>query len=221
MLRQCLAAIALTLAAVVPAQTQSVEREAGPMSRLLPHLDRYLEIPVEERSHFRIDYVVGSREGAAPDEIGLWYFLDGQRTDLTLDERFRITNLPGLETYATNPPIWVNQPPGSMSMNLVFAYGGPTGQTFSQDDLRLGLGQANQAMRRAAGVASLFAPRLDVLVFVFDGPAPEAVAVHDDGRRTALTVQENRATYRPQDRGHRNVVRLEFGEAPVRVLFDS
>jgi hypothetical protein len=221
MLRLCLAAIALTLSAAVPAQAQENEREAGPMSRLLPHLDSYLEIPAEERSHFRIDYVVGSRNGAAPDEIGLWYFVDDQRTDLALDSRYRITNLPAADIYAENPSVWVNQPPGSMSMNLIFAYDGPVGLSFDQDDLRLGLGQANQAMRQAAGVASLFAPRLDVLVFVFDGPVPEAVAVHEDGRRTALTVQENRATYRPQDRNHRNVVRLEFGEAPVRVLFDS
>ena len=49
----------------------------------------------------------------------------------------------------------------------------------------------------------------------------EAWAVDRDGERAPLTVQENRAFFRPADRSNRSIERIEFGREPVRILLDS
>ena len=200
------------------------ERIAGPLPRFFPHLDSYLELPEDRRSHFRLAYVIGSDSGIPPDEIRMWYAHDGETRPFGIDATGRITNLPGAEALEAGPDVWINQPESdgaSFSLSLQFEYGRPLADRYARADLALGMEQANRAIRRAAGVAALFAPNMKTAVFVFDGAAPEAWAVDAEGGRTPLTVQENRAFFRPGDRASRTVDHLEFGRPPQRVLFDS
>ncbi|OLF81322.1 hypothetical protein AWH62_01220 [Maricaulis sp. W15] len=200
---------------------QSVEREAGPLPRFFPHRETYLELDADRRSHFQLAYIVSSQDGIPPDEIEMWYELDGTRISFRIDAQGRIQHLPDLETLEAEPAVWINQEGGGMSLSMQFEARLGDGPAYAADDLDLALGQANHAVRQTAGVAALFAPNFKTLVFVFDGPAPRARAIHEDGSSTDLTVQENRVLVRPRDRGMRDLVRIEFGEAPIRVLIDS
>lgn len=200
------------------------ERVAGPLPRFFPHLDSYLELPEDRRSHFRLAYVIGSNSGIPLDEVRMWYEHDGETRPFGIDASGRITNLPDTEALAAEPDVWINQPDDDgarFSLTMRFEYGGPLADRYEREDLARGIEQANRAIRQAAGVAALFAPSMKTLVFVFEGSAPEAWAVDAEGRRTPLTVQENRAFFRPGDRSSRSVEHLEFGHAPRRVLFDS
>ncbi len=204
------------------ALAQEVEgRLAGPVSMLFPHRAAYLELDAEDRSHFRLDYVVRSSNGVPPEEIGLWYVLDDTEIHLEMTPGGRVTNPPDAATLELDPDFWTDQPGRTMSMSLQFAYDGPDWQNPTRQDLVTGLSQANQAVRRAAGVASLFAPDFKTVIFVFEDAAPDAWAIDADGERHALTVQENRVLFRPRDRSNRLIERIELGGEPVRVLFDS
>jgi len=200
------------------------ERIAGPLPRFFPHLDNYLELPADRRSHFRLAYVIGSDDGIPPEEIRMWYEHDGETRPFGIDATGRITRLPGIEALAAEPDVWINQPDDDdarFSLTMQFEYGRPLADRYAREELARGIEQANRAIRQAAGVAALFAPNMKTVVFIFDGTAPEAWAVDAEGERTPLTVQENRAFFRPGDRSSRSVDHLEFGHAPRRVLFDS
>lgn len=230
MMRSILAMVGAALLSVAPAVADDtasdvasdVERVAGPLPRFFPHLESYLDIPDAERSHFRMAYVVSSADGIPPEDIRMWYEHDGETRQFALDATGRITRLPGLPALDAEPDVWINQPAGGgFSLSMQFEYSGPGATEFSRDALAMSVEQANRAIRSAAGVAALFAPRMESVVFVFDGAAPEAWAVDQNGERSPLTVQENRAFFRPADRRSRSVERIEFGREPVRILLDS
>ncbi|WP_323761815.1 hypothetical protein [Maricaulis sp.] len=222
MMRAVLIALALVAGLVsADALAQPVEREAGPLPRFFPHRTTYLELDPDQRSHFRLAYRISSQTGIAVEDIRMWFERDGETILFGIDETGLITRLPDRSDLEAEPTVWINQEGGGMSLNLLFEATLPGGPQYSADDLGLALGQANHAIRRAAGVAALFAPNFKTLVFEFDGPAPTAIAVHEDGTTTPLTVQENRVMLRPRDRSMRNLVRIELGEMPRRVLLDS
>ena len=198
-----------------------IERIAAPLPRLFPHWDRYLEMDAANRSHFTLAYEIRSDRGVPPEDIRLWYDLDGTVTTIALAPSGRVESPPSLAAIEAAPTVWVNQPEGGMSLSMQFELSLPADTRYERNDLLTGLAQANRAVRDAAGVAALFAPNMKTLEFRFEGPAPEAWAVDEDGERTALLVQEDRAFFRPRDRENRNVAYLEFGRAPQRVLMDS
>lgn len=230
MIRSILAMVGAAFLSVAPAVADDtasevaseVERVAGPLPRFFPHLESYLDIPEAERSHFRMAYVVSSADGIPPEDIRMWYEHDGETRQFALDATGRITRLPGLTALDAEPDVWINQPAGGgFSLSMQFEYSGPGASEFSRDALAISVEQANRAIRSAAGVAALFAPRMESVVFVFEGAAPEAWAIDRNGERSPLTVQENRAFFRPADRRSRSVERIEFGREPVRILLDS
>ncbi|WP_203293922.1 hypothetical protein [Maricaulis parjimensis] len=216
-----LIAVCLLLTGASALAQEAEGRLAGPVSMLFPHRTTYLELAEEDRSHFRLDYVVQSSAGVAADEIGLWYERGGAEVRLDLTPDGLISNPPDADTLDADPDIWTDQPGRTMSMSMQFAYDGPDWQSPSRQDLVTGLSQANRAVRRTAGVAALFAPDFKTVIFQFDGPAPDAWAIDEAGERHALTVQEDRALFRPRDRENRRIVRIELGAVPERILFDS
>ncbi|WP_291841616.1 hypothetical protein [Maricaulis sp.] len=222
-MRVSLLLIGLVTGLLLPANafSQALEREAGPLPRFFPHRQSYLELDVERRSHFALAYMVSSQEGVPPEDIEMWYEFDGERISFDIDELGRIRGLPSLGALQAGPAVWINQPSGGMSLNMQFEARLPGGPAYEARDLNLALGQANHAVRRTAGVAALFAPNFKTLTFVFDGPAPDARAIFEDGSSSPVTVQENRVILRPRDRDMRHLVRVEFGANPVRILLDS
>lgn len=223
MIRPALLAALLALSAAPAHALEDAEeaRVAAPLPRLFPHRDSYLELDPEARSHFTLTYMISSDRGVPPEEIRMWYEHGGDRVELEIAESGLIANPPPAEALEAAPDLWINQPEGGMSMTMQFAYGGPVSTQYTSSDLRTGLEQANRAIRHAAGVAALFAPNFKTVRFIFEDAAPEAFAVTEDGERRPLTVQENLALFRPGDRANRDVVRVEFGREPARVLFDS
>ncbi|WP_417488801.1 hypothetical protein [Maricaulis sp.] len=215
------AALLMAALLVSSAAGQSVAREVGPLARLFPHWQEYLDLPANDRSHFTLAYAIGSTGSVPAEEIRIWYENDAGETELVLDPGGQVLNPPDLSVLDADPVAWVNQPQGGMSVSLSFQASLELGEEINRLDTLLALEQANQAMRRVGGVAALFAPSFKTLVFIFDGAAPEAWAVHADGRRTALIVQESQAIYRPNDRDLRDVEYLVFGHAPARVLLES
>lgn len=208
---------------LVPASAaaQEEERIAGPLSMFFPRWADYLSIEEDRRSHFTLGYQISSDRGVAPGDIRMRYRLDEDIHDFALDGDGFVLNRPDAAVFEVNPDVWINQPEGGMSLAMRFMVDMDPARTYSTDELRLATGQANDAMRTVGGVAAMFAPQMRSIVFIFDGPAPQAWGLEADGDRTALTVQENRVIYRPRDRRNRRIESLSFGREPVRILLDS
>lgn len=221
MMRLAAATLSVLVLCAAAAAAREPGRMAAPLPRLFPHWASYLAIEPEERSHFTLSYVLQSTRGVPPQEVRLWYSFDGEEIDLAADAQGRIVNPPSFAAMNAAPAVWTDQPEGSMSIAMLFEMNLPAAQRYAQSDMTTALAQANGAIRSAAGVASLFAPNYKTVVFLFDGPAPQAWAVDADGGRTALTVQEDRALFRPRDRANRSVSHIELGAPPIRVLMDS
>ena len=200
---------------------QTEPRPIGPLMRLFPHWQEYLDLPADDRSHFTLAYSVSSNQGVAAEEIEVSYTAGEASGTLELDPRGRVLNPPDAALVASGPAASINQPAGSMAVSMSFEARFDDATRIDPHDAVGALEQANDAMRQVGGVASLFVPALKTVIFVFDGPAPEAWAQRLDGSRTALTVQEDRVIYRPNDRDMRDVSEIILGREPAFILLDS
>lgn len=213
-MRALVASLAVLLAA--SAADAKADREGGGLARLFPHWISYTELAPDERDAFTLIYEVSASTGALPEDIRLWYVEDGTDRELQLDADGRV-HPPAVNVIAADPVFRVNQPVGVMNLRMAFMPLAEPSTHMNAAELARSIAQANAAMRRAAGVASLLLPSMREVRIEFDGPAPEAIAVLADGRRVDLPVEENVATFRPRDRSMREAVRLEFGRAPRRL----
>ena len=220
-MRMAAAALSALVLLAGPAPAQPEDRLAGPLPLFFPRWDDYLALPEADRSHFTLTYRVTAANGAAPDDIRMWYRFENETIEFDFDATGRIGNPPSAAMLEAAPDVHINQAEGSLSLSMSFEARLPLAMEYDRDDLRRTTAQANAAVNRTAGVAALFAPDYKTLVFVFDGPAPEAWSVDETGERAALTVQENRVFYRPADRANRRVERILFGRAPRHILLDS
>jgi hypothetical protein len=192
-----------------------------PLVRLFPHWQDYLELPADDRSQFTLAYRLHSNQGVAAEDIQVSYAAEEISGALALDTHGRVLNPPDTTLIAANPIATINQPPNTMGMNLSFEARFDDSTRIDPHDAVAALQQANHAMRQVGGVASLFVPAFKTVIFVFEGPAPEAWAVRNSGERTPLTVQEDRVIYRPNDRNMRDVSEVILGRAPDFIQLDS
>ncbi len=221
MMRSLLAAILSAGLLASGAASQGELREIGPLMRLFPHWQAYLDLPAEDRSRFTLAYHISSSQGVPAEEIRIRYTAGDISGTLELDPHGRVLNPPDAALIEAEPVAAINQPAGSMAARMAFEARFDDVMRVDPHDAVAALDQANQAMRRVGGVAALFAPSFKTVIFVFDGPAPEAWAIQDGQERTALTVQEDRVIYRPNDRDMRNVSEVVLGRAPAFILIDS
>ncbi|WP_300528084.1 hypothetical protein [Maricaulis sp.] len=203
------------------AAVQEEERIAGPLSMFFPRWADYLSLEDDRRSHFTLGYQIRSDRGVAPADIRMHYEFGGETREFIFDAEGYVLGRPAADVFEADPEVWINQPEGGMGLSMRFMVQMDPATRYSTDELRLAAGQANDAMRSIGGVAAMFAPQMRTVVFVFDGPAPDAWGIEADGERRALTVQENRVTYRPRERRNRRIESLQFGREPVRILLDS
>ncbi len=217
MLAALLAAAALQAqpAPQTPDPADLAQMRTVALDRLFTYWPEYLGLPEDERDGFVMVHRVDGPEGwrlwlEGPD--GSISPL-GAHPDTALDP-------PPLELFE-DAEVRVAAPPGSMSVTMELRPAEPLQTRYDAAALRAGAGQANRAMREVAGVAALFAPRMQAVVFTFDGPAPEAWAVNPDGTRRALPVREDTVTLPLRKRAFREVEAVEFGRAPVSARFDG
>lgn len=181
------------------------------LDRVFPYWDDYLDLPEDQRDAFQLRY-----EFSGPENWALWL----EEPDGSL---IRIGGWP--EQFLTPPERqYFDQSArlhvetadaGGMSVNLTMIPSAPLAQTYEVAALEAGMSQAQSAMRSIAGVASIFAPRLDTVTFRFNGPAPEAVALLENGDRIDLPVEGSIVRFPARERRFRRAVSLEFGTTPA------
>lgn len=183
---------------------------AVPLERVFPYWTAYLDLDTDQRDAFELRYVF-----SGPEHWSLWL----QHSNGSL------RRLGGWPDQVIAPPARSHfdqgailqvetADAGGMSVNMTMVPTAPLSHSYDAAALEAAMSQAQRAMRSIAGAASIFAPRLDTITFVFEGPAPEAVAVLASGERIDLPVEGSIVRYPARQRQFRNTVRLEFGSAP-------
>ena len=217
LLAPVLAAAALQAAPApeTPDPADLAEMRTVALDRLFTFWPDYLDLPEDERDGFDMVHRIDG-----PDDWRLWLEApDGEISPLAAYPDQTLTP-PSLALFEAGE-VRVEAPPGSMSVTMELRPAAPLSERYDAAALRAGAGQANRAMRKVAGVAALFAPRMQAVVFTFDGPAPEAWAVTADGEREALPVSGETATLPLRRREFRDAEAVEFGRAPVSARFDG
>ena len=88
-------------------------------------------------------------------------------------------------------------------------------------DLAAAVAAMDRFQRRAMGLAALMAPRFDVIVFRFDGAAPDGWIVTGDGRRRELSAFHDTLSVRMTGRAARSGGTVMLGSAPRRVVLEA
>lgn len=88
-------------------------------------------------------------------------------------------------------------------------------------DLAAAVSAMDRFQRSAMGFAALMAPRFDVVVFRFDGPAPDGWHVTPDGRRTPLAALHDTLSVRMTGRLARTGGYVELAAPPRRIVLEA
>jgi hypothetical protein len=218
--------MAAPAAAQAPAPDQSSAEEAAPEEAglrpvrardLFPYWRDYMALDPAERDAFEMRYRLTGLRADGSEDVGLW-----MRREEGTFERLA----PYGDGFVTPPPsdllgadgqLWTDGAPGESGIALMIVPLLEPAASMDAAALRAALAQANDAIRRRAGVLSLFAPNFKTVVMIFDGPAPEGHAVMADGSRVQLAVEQNTLRFTPRQRRFRDTIRIELGEAPLRM----
>ena len=210
MLASLFAALTQAVAPAAPDADALADMRTVEVNRIFPHWESYLDLDAADRDRFILRYAM-----RGPEDAALWLETpEGGVEALIPDERGHV-DPPDRAAFEREALIRVDAPPGTMSVSMAMVPMLEPALSYEADALRTAAGQANAAMRKVAGVVSLFAPRMAAVRFIFDGPAPEAWAVMDNGERRALPVESDAVWFPVRERAFRRAVRVEFGAEPI------
>jgi hypothetical protein len=202
--RAALAAmVGVLLAGGAAAQTRTVSLEP---KKFFQYLDIYYRIPAQDRSRFTLAYYV--KPTSAKFRIG------GQPLPVGPDGRVR---LPSEAMLKSKQPLVIEAPAGTK----ISADGGlePTLRPDTEvnaRELAAAVAQANQGIKRAAGLIRFVVPTLDAVVFPGAGSGEVVLA---DGRRARLPVVEGAPAFQPL--AWPTAQRVVLARTPARMQLDG
>jgi len=207
--------IALSLAAQ---DAPGPDARSVALERVFPFWTDYHALPSDERSAFTLDYVISLRGGA---EAQFWVETEDGFEVLERDPAGAATPPPPV-AFEAGRRLFTDAPEGGASVSMRLSVAGEPRETYTIAELETAIAQAGNAMRSLMGLRAMFMPRLETVRFSFDGPAPEAVVVYEDGRRSPVeTVFGDVITIRPQDRALRGAVEVRFGAIPQEAVLET
>ena len=205
-----LALALLVLTQEAPAAPPTDARSV-PLERVFPFWQDYQALPSDERDAFDLAY---SFTLSRPEGAGFWVDIVGEYEALTLDQRGLVH--PPAEADFDSGLLFTDAPAGGVTVSMYLSLAADLSERYEMRELEAALAQAQNALRETMGIRSLFMANLEVVQFEFEGAAPDAYLIFEDGERREIeTVAENIVTIRPGTRRLRNAVAIEFGHAPV------
>jgi hypothetical protein len=177
---------------------------------IFPYWRDYIGLDPAERDAFSLQYRIIGTEG----EVDLWTRGDDDSLRRLEEDAEGHVSPPPPEVLEADGHLWTSAPPGSASVVMVVAPVIAPSQAMDAADLVSALAQANNAIRRRAGVMALFTPDFRTVAMRFDGPAPDGWAVMEDGSRHPLVAEQDTLLFTPRHRRHRGAVRIELDAVP-------
>lgn len=212
------------IAAVLAALALAAQDAPGPdarsvaLERVFPFWTDYHALPADERSAFTLDYVIRLRGGG---EAQFWVETEDGFETLARDSAGAVTP-PSPNSFEAGRRLFTDAPEGGASVAMRLSLAGEPRETYTVGELEASIAQAGNAMRSLMGLRAMFMPRLDAVRFGFEGTAPDAVIVYEDGREAPVeTVYGDVITIRPQDRALRGAREIRFSAAPREAVLET
>ena len=143
-----------------------------PLSKLYSKYSKFLTMPAEDRQRLVPRYKLQSKH-ADPADVKLSFEFRNAQYHIPVDKDGSLAFFPTEEMLETNPVVFVDQPKGSMGINLMIGFKMEEGLEFDMRQLHDRVHKAFKTMKSLGGALSFFAPSHSDLHLVFD-PACQA-----------------------------------------------
>lgn len=216
--------IALLLSAALltaaPQDGPGPDARSAALDQVFPFWTDYLALDEDERDAFDLHYVLDAPLRDDGSAHRFWVET-GEGGFAPLDAERPVTPPPA-DAFEQGLRLFTDAPRGAAQVEMRLTLPEPARVEYSMAEIEAALAQAGLAMRRSMGLRSLFMPRLDTVRFSFDGAAPPAYFVDEDGRRTEIMdVFETEVLVTPSDRASRNAVSIRFEQAPRLAVLET
>lgn len=214
-----LACFAVALSALT-APALAEEASSAPMKRILPYYENFMDIPESERSLIRIVYRIKSRSLPESD-IRAWYTLNGEKVDLTLNNRGELISLPDMETYRANPAVSTNISRNDAVLALRVRPNVAMTKTIDAATLTASLAQADKGLRRVSGMFAFLRPTLKgYRIEIRSGETAEMVLPNGEVRPLTVKYIDPNVSHVDVDRKElAGAKSLRFSASPMLIKY--
>jgi hypothetical protein len=207
---------ALILAAVLAAAaTPALAEQTVPAGKLLPFLDKFLQVPPAERARLKLSYAL-RRDGQPLANLKATLVeKSGVRTSLPINGDGYFERLPTLAQIETGADI-VLDVPADAKLGKFMSFGTqlkPAGE-YDARELTATVNEANTVIGKAAGAMAFMAPKMTGIAFP---KAEGGTIVFADGHSAPLPEFKETPYFRPAD--HQGAVRVKLTNTPTKVGF--
>jgi len=220
--------ITAALLALTPATEPSPELDSepgpdarsAPLDQVFPFWTDYQALEADERDAFDLSYQLDAPLRSDGTDFSFW--VETSEGGFAPLEVSGPVTPPDSAAFERGLRLFTDAPRGAVSVEMRLTLPGPPRTQYQRAELEAALAQAANAIRSALGFRSLFMPRLDTVRFVFDGPAPEAEFLVEDGAaRPIMDVFETEVLVTPGNRDIRDTDGVRFGRPPLFAVLET
>lgn len=212
--------IAAALVALTPAPGPGPDARSARLDQVFPFWTDYQALKADERDAFELSYRMDAPLRGDGGAFSFWVeTAEGGFEPLEISGD---VTPPDSAAFERGLRLFTDAPRGAVTVVMRLTLPGEPRQDYHREEMEAALAQAHNAMRRAMGLRALFMPRLDTVRFVFDGPAPEADFILENGDvRPIREVFEHEVLVTPGDRAVRDAVGVRFGRTPLYAVLET
>jgi hypothetical protein len=190
---------------------------SAPLNMLFPKYEDFQEIAKKGPMGFRPLYRALSKRDE-PGVISFSFEHEGKTYDLDADWEGFIDFRPTPDMLKTNPVVTVNQPKGTMAMNLSIGLDVPLQKTYQLKELHEQTHAAWKKVKKLGGMMSFLAPSHTDLLVVFEDDCEYANwTVRGAGPDADGAGKEARIPF--TDKKARKAETISFSCTPKRIVF--
>jgi hypothetical protein len=207
--------LALALIAAGLAGAASAEEKTVDAAKVFAMLDKFYAAPPAERSLLALRYTL-THDGRPATDLHPVLIVGGKRTAIPIAADGRVERLPTAAELAAHAQVGLDAQAGMKFTNhLSLDTAIRPAQEISAAECVQAIDQANAAIRRAAGVMAMLAPKVKAVTFIGAG---SGVAVLADGKTAPLPLIKGAPAYDPE--ALKNVKTLRLAKAPTLVSLE-
>lgn len=211
MKRILILAAALTAVSTTPALAE----KTAPADKVFPFLGRFLAMPAAERGRMKLSYAVRHEGQMIPGLKATLVEKNGTRTPLPVNAEGYFDRLPNAAQLGGGPSVVLDVPADwKMGSLMDLAPALKPAQEYDVRELTATVNETNGVIGKAAGIASLMAPKMSGITFL---KAESGVVVFADGHTAPLPEAKEMPYFRPED--HKGAVRVKLTKTPTKVAF--
>lgn len=208
------------LIALAQATSSGPDARSAPLDDVFVFWTDYQAMAADERDAFDLSYTLDAPLRGDGQAYRFWVE-EGAKRFIELDASRPITP-PDTDAFERGYRLFTDAPRGAVRVEMRLTLPAPTRTDYDLAELEAALAQAGNAMRQTMGLRALFMPRLDTVRFAFDGPAPEAEFVMDNGTtRTIQAVFSSDILVTPDEGESRGAKGIRFGTAPLYAVLET